>query len=60
MTTSGEKWDANIRAMEQDLPELINKMGQFEPRNVFNVDEYGFFYKLVLRRSVVVGPSQIC
>lgn len=50
--THGEGGDADMNAVEQALPDLMSKIRQFDPQNVFNADECGLFYKLAPDRTV--------
>lgn len=43
--------------MEQAIQSIIMNFKEFDPQNVFNVDECGLFYKLAPERTVLLeGP----
>lgn len=48
----GEAGSADIAAIESAMPELLKKIGQYELRDVFNMDETGLFYCMAPDRTI--------
>lgn len=46
ITTFGESGSANLNYIESELPEILSKIKNFNPNDVFNFDETALFYKL--------------
>ena len=51
----GEASDVDISAAEKPMNELRNKLRDYKPENVFNMDETGLFFRALPNRSYVLS-----
>jgi hypothetical protein len=59
----GEASDVDINAAEKPMNELRDKLREFSPENIFNMDETGLFFRTLPNRSYVlqdVDSRQFC
>jgi hypothetical protein len=59
----GEASDVDINAAEKPMNELRDKLRDFRPENIFNMNETGLFFRTLPNRSYVlqdVDSRQFC
>ena len=57
-TFSGESADISENTVEEWINKLNELSQGFEPKNIFNFDETGLFYKLLPKKSYLIKGSQ--
>jgi hypothetical protein len=53
-TESGESKDVDGSVMSEHKPKLLELISPYEPRNIYNTDETGLFFRALPTKSLVV------
>lgn len=48
----GESGDADVESLRRELPRIKNILKNYEPKNIFNADECGLFYKMAPDKAI--------
>lgn len=54
LKSHGESGDADMTAIERELPRIRQTVKLYNPNDVFNADEFGHFYRLAPDRTIAV------